>query len=369
MGNTEYEQIKVNTVKGRYVTTKHLQNFLSTLPNSFKIEVVGLSVQKNSIQSITFGEGSKRVLMWSQMHGNESTTTKAVLDFINFMQLQKSTAKVLEECTFKIIPILNPDGAKAYTRVNANGVDLNRDAQDLSQPESKLLRKTYEEFKPHFCFNLHDQRTIFNVGDTKKPATISFLAPAFDNDRSISKARAASMLLIAAMNKVLQTVIQGQVGRYDDGFNANCVGDAFQMLQTPTILFEAGHFPNDYEREETRKYIYYALEAAVNAIALDTFKSFTIADYADIPDNNKLFCDVLIKNADSIKTTLPKEDNIYVLYKEVLKEEKILFEPRLLSGQETDTVRFGHEVKDCKIPSDVTWLKDQGLLELIQKGY
>ena len=47
---------------------------------------------------------------------------------------------ILKACTLYIIPILNPDGAKAYTRLNANEVDLNRDAQDLSQPESKVLR-------------------------------------------------------------------------------------------------------------------------------------------------------------------------------------------------------------------------------------
>jgi murein tripeptide amidase MpaA len=37
--------------------------------------------------------------------------------------------------------MLNPDGAKTYTRENANKVDLNRDSQDLTQPESKILRK------------------------------------------------------------------------------------------------------------------------------------------------------------------------------------------------------------------------------------
>ena len=55
------------------------------------------------------------------------------------------------------------------------------------------------------------------------------------------------MAIIAELNEMLQEFIPGQVGRYDDGFNINCVGDTLQQLNIPTILFEAGHFPNDYK--------------------------------------------------------------------------------------------------------------------------
>ncbi|WP_273566708.1 DUF2817 domain-containing protein [Maribacter halichondriae] len=96
---------------------------------------------------------------------------------------------MLEQCSLVILPMLNPDGAEVYTRVNANNVDLNRDAQERTQPESRILRQVFEEFRPEYCFNLHDQRTIYNVGDTNKPATVSFLSPAFDIERSISVSR------------------------------------------------------------------------------------------------------------------------------------------------------------------------------------
>jgi len=108
--------------------------------------------------------------MWSQMHGNESTTTKAVIDLLNYLKHDSVNAlEIANQCTLKIIPILNPDGARDYTRVNANQIDLNRDAQDLTQPESRILKEEYDYFRPDFCFNLHDQRTIFNVGKTNKP--------------------------------------------------------------------------------------------------------------------------------------------------------------------------------------------------------
>ena len=251
-----YEDIREKTVKGRYVTMEILKDFLVKTSSKFSVEPVGYSVLKNEIQVITLGYGPTKVLMWSQMHGNESTTTKGVLDLINFLMEKSDASKsILKECIIKIIPILNPDGALAYTRVNANGVDLNRDAQNLDQPESRVLRSVYEGFGPDYCFNLHDQRTIFNVGDGPKPATISFLAPTHDEERSISVSRGKSMKLVVAMEQELQKLIPGQIGRFDDVFNANCVGDAFQMLDTPTILIEAGHAPGDYQREKTRESI------------------------------------------------------------------------------------------------------------------
>ena len=198
--------------------------------------------------------------MWSQMHGNESTTTKALFDLFLFLNGDSNEAnQIRKDFTLLIIPILNPDGAEAYTRVNANEIDLNRDSVDLSQPESKLLRKTFEEFEPDFCYNLHDQRTIFAAGDKNYPATISFLAPSYNNEKEYNKNRLKAVNVIAEMNEELQKYIPNQVGRFDDSFNINCIGDMFQSLGVPTILFEAGHYQDDYEREETRKFIFISI--------------------------------------------------------------------------------------------------------------
>ncbi len=200
------------------------------------------------------------------MHGNESTTTKALFDLINTLLNERDPIikTILSRCTLYIIPILNPDGAEAYTRLNANNVDLNRDAQQLSQPESLILKSAFEQFKPNYCFNLHGQRTIFSAGNTNIPATVSFLAPAQDKTCKITDTRKIAMELIASMNNALQEQIPDQVGVYDDSFNNNCVGDTFQSLDIPTILFEAGHYKNDYLREKTREFIYQSLFTALS---------------------------------------------------------------------------------------------------------
>ncbi|WP_423999679.1 M14 family metallopeptidase [Maribacter sp. IgM3_T14_3] len=366
MKDLDYNKIRVATISGRYITYDHVNEFLSSLPDIFVIKIEGESVRKESIKSITFGDGPKKILMWSQMHGNESTTTKAVVDLLSyFNQDSTDVLKLVEECTVKIIPILNPDGARDYTRVNANKIDLNRDAQNLSQPESRILKKVYENFQPHFCFNLHDQRTIFNVGETNKPATVSFLAPAFDQERNNSPSRKMSMKLIAAMNSKLQKEIPGQIGRYDDGFNENCVGDAFQMKNTPTVLFEAGHYENDYERDITRKFIYKAILKGIKTIVDDSLDEFTIDQYVSIPENGKQFVDIVVENTDYKSNYLTKSKISPIQFKEVLIYGKVEFKPELHIFEKEPSEFFGHKTLNCNDANDMLWLKENDLLKLL----
>ena len=243
-------------LKGRYLHLKHANPILDLYEDEFSISTIGTSENHKNIRCVKVGSGKKVVLGWSQMHGNESTTTKALFDFFKFLSqkehFQPEIESFLGAYTFYIIPILNPDGAERYTRENLNGVDLNRDAVDLSQSESRVLRDLFNAIKPELCLNLHDQRTMYSLPDAKS-ATVSFLAPAADAQRSVTGARREAMSVIACMFTTLSRYIPKQIGRYDDGFNENCVGDTFQMLGVPTVLFEAGHFPGDYEREKTRE--------------------------------------------------------------------------------------------------------------------
>ena len=348
-----HASIKENSIGGRYVTHSQIQQFFQQADKPFSVHGVGASVEGRSIQTIQMGSGPLRVLMWSQMHGNESTTTKAVLDLLNFLGSDEGLGKsILRHCTLQIIPMLNPDGAEAYTRANAKGVDLNRDALDRSQPESRVLHHVYEDFKPDFCFNLHDQRTIFNVGDTDRPATVSFLAPAHDEERSISSSRETSMRLIAAMNQSLQTVIPGQVGRYDDAFNANCVGDTFQMLGTPTLLFEAGHFPNDYQREKTRELIFLALLKALHTISEGQIGQYARAAYFEIPENRKQFFDIVIRNVHLAKAQYPSKTAWGILFRETLDSGTVHFKPNDPEVIDPDRY-FGHQNYDCADQDDL----------------
>lgn len=341
-----YASIRENAIEGRYLHLDHIQPLLKKHSENFRIKEIGRSVLDKPIHRVEIGNGKIKVLAWSQMHGNESTTTKAVFDLLNAACLLKDDSvmtTVLSNCTIRIIPMLNPDGAQAYTRVNANQVDLNRDARDLKEPESRLLRKEFDNFQPDFCFNLHDQRTIFSAGKAAKPATLSFLTPAMDTARAVLPERKKSMQVIARINDDLKKVLPGNIGRYDDGYNINCTGDTFQTAKVPTILFEAGHAPGDYKREKVREYVYAAMVSALYAIASGDFDEINYLAYDDIPQNEKLFNDIILKNV----LINNQRMDVSIQYKEELEEGNIKLVP-IIEKIAPEISKFGHRIIDAK---------------------
>lgn len=323
---------------GRYIHLGHIGSLIDALPINFHVEVIGRTVRNRDIPCIKFGKGEIKVLMWSQMHGNESTTTKALFDLFSY--LESKGEQLMDKLSLCVIPILNPDGAYAYTRTNANSVDLNRDAQDLSQPESQALHRVFDDFKPDYCFNLHGQRTIFSAGEKANPATLSFLAPAVDDKKSIPPNRENAMKIIAFINNALQPLIPHSIGIYDDSFNLNCVGDTFQNAGSSTILFEAGHYSNDYQREHVRNFMSYAIFSALKAIAYNSFDKYEISDYEKIPLNMKLFRDIILR-----KGMINGEDSVVdiaIQYEERLKDQSIEFQPQI-NAIGKDLNFFGHK--------------------------
>ena len=105
------------------------------------------------------------------------------------------------------------------------------------------------------------------------------------------------------------------------------MGDTFQTKNTPTILFEAGHFKEDYSRERVREYLGLSLMAAFNYIANTEISGAFYGDYFKIPKNEKLFYDIIIRNA-----KLGVNDDVIdvaIQYQEVLIDDEIKFNPMI----------------------------------------
>lgn len=315
-------------LKGRRILFEDIQPLIENLSSKFKKEILGYSENNIPIYKITIGKGTIKILSWSQMHGNESTGTKALFDLFNFFESKATEAKtisdiILNNCTLQFIVLLNPDGAIKFTRENANNIDLNRDAVAKKAKESKLLRAVLDEFNPKFCFNLHDQRSIFNVEGTENPATVSFLAPSEEVARALTKGRKETMSVIVAMNTLLQNIIPNHIGRYTDEFYPTATGDNFQKLGHNTILIEAGHFKNDYDREVTRKYNFYAILQGLYYIA--TSENFlNYKPYFEIPNNDTLFLDIIYSNLKIKKDGINVIEDVGIQHKFKVENNKLI---------------------------------------------
>ena len=338
----------VSDLQGKYIHSDVIAPILHSFNDDFETKVIGQSVLQKSIYHVKIGNGKTKILIWSQMHGNEPTTTKGLFDFFNFLASDTELAsQIKSNYTLLCIPMLNPDGAFAYTRENANGVDLNRDVVAETQPEMQLLKRTYEQFNPHYCFNLHDQRTIFGTEGFHAPATISFLAPAFDPTGQYNTTRLKAVNVIVDMFNVLESYIPNQIGRFDDTYNINCTGDFFTTAQTPTILFEAGHFTGDYDREESRKFVFIALLASFSRKNENVVVDNDLIKYLRIPQNNKCFFDIIYKNVKIIDNNVEKIINFAAQYIEEVIADKVEFKAIISKISDLENY-FGHVEFDCE---------------------
>lgn len=296
-----YPEFKEENIEHRRFTYSDVVDLIRDLKNNrdFTIKKVGESIEGRSLNLISIGKGEVDVFLWSQMHGDESTATMAIFDIFNFLESEKFRSEkeeMLEKITLHFLPMLNPDGAEKFQRRNALGVDVNRDALRLQSPESRTLKRVRDSLDADFGFNLHDQSRYYNAEGTEKPATISFLAPAYNYEKSINEVRGDAMKLIVLMNDVIQEYAPGQVGRYNDDFEPRAFGDNIQKWGTSTILIESGGYPDDPEKQEIRKLNFVAILTAAFAIANEEYQHVNINNYEEIPHNDSKLVDLKLTN-------------------------------------------------------------------------
>jgi hypothetical protein len=294
----QYQEPSVDYRRFKYADVIHL---VTGRGEAFEVEELGKSILGKSIYQMSIGTGPGKVLLWSQMHGNEATATMALFDLFNFLEGSEDgfddlRAKLTSRLTLRFVPMLNPDGMDLWIRRNAYDIDLNRDALALTSPESAILKNARDSFEPMFGFNLHDQQTYYTVGETGKPATISVLAPAYNYATEVNDVRKRAMQLIVGMNDLMDQIEPGHVGKYDDAFEPRAFGDNIQKWGTSTILIESGGYPNDPEKQVVRKYNFMLMLHALEQIADKTYEAYSLDEYYAIPDNTLRLMDLVIRN-------------------------------------------------------------------------
>ena len=376
-----YDDFREESIDMRRFKHQDIQPLIDSLKGrkDFEITVLGRSIQGRDISMISVGEGDIQVLLWSQMHGDEPTATASIFDMVNYLKTNKT---LINNVTVHFIPMLNPDGAELFNRHNAIGIDINRDALRLQSPESQLLKKVRDSLDADFGFNLHDQSKYYNAKETSKPATISFLAPAFNYEKDINQTRGDAMRVIGKLNGILQRYVKGQVARYSDEFEPRAFGDNMQKWGTSTILIESGGHFDDPEKQFIRKLNYISILSAIDMIGSQNYSTTNLDTYLSIPKNDRKLFDLKIENLTFSYLGLDFTVDLGINHDEIENKKHSDF---YYLGRISDigdlSNHYGYKTLDAsgltfkagetypKILSDFEEFRDLDFLSLLKQGY
>lgn len=271
-----------------------------TAERGFAVEQIGHSAQGRPLRHVQWGNGPVHVLLWSQMHGDESTATMSLADLLAWLGDAPEDPMVRQlgqQLTLHLVPILNPDGAARFERRNAQGIDINRDAAALATPEARALKALRDRLQPAYGFNLHDQRPGYRAGNSDLPTAIALLAPPMDASRQVNDVRARAIGVAAHISTTLQPALDGRLARWDDSFNPRAFGDLMQQWGTSTVLLEAGGIEGDVHKQQLRAHTFTAIVAGLQAIADGSHARADTRAYTDLPENGAVWPDLLISGA------------------------------------------------------------------------
>ena len=296
-----YFNYKEKSLTTRRIKHSNISKLINRLDDKiFHVSKQGESYSGRDINLITTGRGGKRIFMWSQMHGDESTATMAFFDIFNFLSgsdgFDSVRQKIFNNASLYFLPMVNPDGAENFRRGNYLDIDINRDAIRMQSPEGKILRNSFDMIKADFGFNLHDQNIRYTAGNSYKTAAISFLAPPFNQRGSMNVTRGNAIKIITGLTRILNNYIPGHISKYEEDYEPRSFGDTFQGLGTSTILIESGGWKDDKEKKFIRKLNFILLLSAINIIIDNDYESESYKLYNNLSFNKECLYDLILRN-------------------------------------------------------------------------
>jgi predicted deacylase len=163
-----------------YHTYEQVRDSLGALasrhPDICRLETLGYSVQNRLLLGLRISdnigqrEAEPRCRLDGNIHGNEKIGCEVVL-YAAYVLAESSglsprVTELVNNAEILCVPMVNPDGAVANQRTNANGVDLNRDFGYMwdgwgqspdwfSQPETRALRLDCQRNRYSMSISFH----------------------------------------------------------------------------------------------------------------------------------------------------------------------------------------------------------------------
>lgn len=127
---------------------------------------LGKSLDGQDIDCLIMGEGPLNVWLYARQHPGETMAEwwmEGALEKLTDVD-DPVTRVLLRECTFRIVPNMNPDGSRrGHLRTNAAGVNLNREWHEPSaekSPEVLCVRNAMDETGVDFAMDVHGDEAI-----------------------------------------------------------------------------------------------------------------------------------------------------------------------------------------------------------------
>jgi murein peptide amidase A len=137
----------------------------------------GKSVQGHDIKIFHNDTKADRyIYLMAGVHGDEVEGVYLLDKLFKWLKTDESL-----QLPLIVIPIVNVDGYQNGTRVNSNGVDLNRNLptkgwtseareakyfpgkEPMSEPENQFLDKTFKKYPPKIILSFHSWKRFINV--------------------------------------------------------------------------------------------------------------------------------------------------------------------------------------------------------------
>lgn len=267
-------------------------SLIDAYPNNVSKEVLGVDASNNEIRCYTITSNSDqfkwtvknpqtnlKILWLSGLHGHESTIFVDDLKFFTELLKQDNevTARLMDNCTFKVVPVICPWGYENGSRTNSNGVNLNRNFETkweysgegtnnfsgespMSEAETQIIAQFLESNKD--CYMAINRHSSAEFAPT---SALGYFVSQFEVDRKIAfnmarfmsnQIKRTSMFQYIsnadttdADMRCLHTVEEStNVGTMDKYYNAMGI-HGFLYEASPANKYGDGYFNEDFGRK------------------------------------------------------------------------------------------------------------------------